>query len=95
MNEVIYLRRQPEEVSIDFVIHDLSNYLDGWVKRGRIGLNEAIALQEAMKKAKAKGLVKVAVEEYAGLLARLGAATFRGVDIDDIATAEFGEDAYP
>jgi len=95
VNEVIYLRRHPEEVSIDFVIHDLSNYLDGWVKSGRIGRYEATALKEAMKKTWAKGVTRVAVEEYAGLLARLAAATSRDADIDDIARPEFGEDAYP
>jgi hypothetical protein len=95
VNEVIYLRRHPEEVSIDFVIHDLSNYLDGWVKEGRIGRYEATALKETMKKTWAKGVTRVAVEEYAGLLARLAAATSRDADVDDIARPEFGEDAYP
>jgi len=71
------LRNAPSEIPIEFLVQDVSEYLDGWVSKGRISKDVSDKLQLAMRQLKARGIESVRLEDYVGFLARLNAALLR------------------
>lgn len=58
-------------------------------------VSDAKALKEAMNRVKAKGAKMFSLTEYAGFLARLGAATSRYYEANDDWSAGVGWDISP
>ena len=74
------LRMHTKDVPMQFVIDDLPRHLNRWVDEDKLSLADKDMLLRAMRQMHANGILTMSVENYATLLARLGAATARRME---------------